>query len=176
MNWYLILKFIHVAAVISWLGGAGALVFAATISSTFEQRKNVVGTVTFLSKRLFIPALVVVLLSGGTMWWVGALTFEAWVAYGLAGIMVTGVLGAAVLGPSAERISAMVEKNAAPRELAPLTAKVLRLAQADMVALASIVFAMVVKPTWADTGLLLAMILVVIAGAAYFLTRPAQAV
>ena len=175
MSWYLILKFIHVAAVVAWLGGGGALVFAATISSTFEQRKNVIVIVTFLSKRLFIPALVVVLLSGGTMWWVGALAFEAWVAYGLVGIVVTGVLGAAVLGPSAERISAMVGKNASPQELAPLTAKVLRLAQADMVALASIVFAMVVKPTWADLGLLLATILVVIAGAAYFLTRPAQA-
>ena len=93
MNWYLILKFIHVAAVISWLGGSGALVFAATIRSTFEQRKNVIAIVTFLSKRLFIPALVVVLLSGVTMWWVGALAFEAWVAYGLAGIVVTGVLG-----------------------------------------------------------------------------------
>jgi len=69
----------------------------------------------------------------------------------------------------------MVDKNAPPHELAPLTAKVLRLAQADMVALASIVFAMVVKPMWADSGLLLAIITVVIAGAAYFLTRPAQA-
>jgi hypothetical protein len=161
--------------VISWLGGAGALVFAATISGTFEQRKTVIAVVTFLSKRLFIPALVIVLLSGGTMWWVGALTFDAWVAYGLIGVVVTGVLGAAVLGPSAERISVMVEKNAPAQEIAPLTSKVLRLAQADMMALASIVFAMVVKPTWADTGLLLGMIAVVIAGAAYFLTRPAAA-
>lgn len=173
MNWYLILKFIHVAAVISWLGGGGALVFAATIATSFEQRKNIINTVTFLSKRLFIPALVVVLLSGSTLWWTGALPLDAWVAYGLAGIVLTGAIGAGYLGPSAERISGMIERNAGAEELAPLTAKVLRVAQADMVVLATIVFAMVFKPTWADTGLLAGMIGVAIAGAAYFLLRPA---
>jgi hypothetical protein len=174
MNEYLILKFIHVAAAIAWLGGGGALVFAASISPTFEQRKNIVGTVTFLSKRLFIPALVIVLLTGLALWWVGAMAFEAWVAYGLAGIVLTGGIGSGFLGPNSARISAMVERNASQAELAPLTSRVLRVARADMVALASIVFAMVVKPTWADTGLLIGMIIVVIAGSAFFLLRPVK--
>ncbi|MEP6827761.1 MAG: hypothetical protein ABJA10_06775, partial [Aestuariivirga sp.] len=65
MNWYLILKFVHVAAVVSWLGGAGALVFAAAMMPTFKERTAVVQVVAFLSQRLFIPSLVVVLLSGG---------------------------------------------------------------------------------------------------------------
>jgi uncharacterized membrane protein len=173
MSWYLILKFIHVAAVIAWLGGAGALIFAATLSARTEDRKKVIDVVTFLSNRLFIPSLGVVLLSGGVMWWVGALTFDAWVAYGLAGILVTGALGALVLGPTAERISHMAANNASPGELAPAISKLLHGAQADMLALASIVFAMVFKPTWSDTGMLLGMIIVVAAGAAYFLTRPA---
>jgi hypothetical protein len=175
MNAYLILKFIHVAAAIAWLGGGGALVFAASISPTFEQRKAIVGTVTFLSKRLFIPSLVVVLLTGVALWWVGALAFEAWVAYGLAGILLTGGIGSGYLGPSSEKISTMVARNATQAELAPLTSKVLRVARADMVALASIVFVMVVKPTWADLGLLIGIIAVVAAGAAFFLLRPAKA-
>lgn len=174
MNWYLILKFIHVAGVISWLGGAGALVFAATISHTFEQRKSAIAIVTFLSPRLFIPALGVVLLSGGTLWWVGALTFDAWVAYGLTGILITGTLGVALLGPEAERISKLIEANAPQQEIATRTTKLLRMAQADMVVLASIVVVMVTKPSWSDTGSLFALIAVVIAAAAFFLTRPAK--
>src|SRR5450631_2383691 len=117
MNWYLVLKFIHVIAVVSWLGGAGALVFAAAMVPTFNARKSVVETVAFLSKRLFIPALVVVLLSGGTMWWVGALNFDAWVAYGLAGIVLTGVIGATKLGPTSERIAELIEAKASEAEV-----------------------------------------------------------
>ena len=172
MNWYLILKFVHVAAVVTWLGGAGALVFAAAMMSTFKERTAVLQVVAFLSNRLFIPSLVVVLLAGGTMWWVGALNFDAWVAYGLAGIILTGGIGALVLGPTSERLAGLLNSNAAEAEVKPQLFKLLRGAQADIVGLATIVFAMVMKPTWSDPWMLVGMIVVGAAGAAYFLTRP----
>ena len=172
MNWYLVLKFFHVAAAIAWLGGAGATVFAAAIVPTFEMRKNIIEVVGFLSNRLFVPSLVLVLVTGLLMWWVGALTFDAWVAWGLAGALLTGGIGATILGPTAERISKLLEANASEAEMAPQMMRLLRAAQADMVGLTTIVFAMVVKPSWSDRGLLIAMIVVLVAGASYFLTRP----
>lgn len=171
MSWFLLLKFVHVVAVILWLGGGAALVIAATISSSFEAKRNVIGVVTLLSHRLFIPALVVVLLSGLAMWWIGSLTFDAWVAYGLVGILLTGVIGAGILGPAAEKLDAMAAASTSQREMAAPLNRLLRGAQADLIALASIVFAMVVKPTWADTGLLFGMIAVVAIAAAFLLAR-----
>jgi hypothetical protein len=112
------------------------------------------------------------LLTGGISWWFSGFTLDAWVAYGLAGIVVTGVIGATILGPTAERIAKMMAANAKPEELKPMMFRLLRGAQADMFALFSIVFAMVLKPTWDDKALLIGMILVVAAGAAFCLTRP----
>jgi Predicted integral membrane protein (DUF2269) len=171
MSWYLLLKFIHVAAAIAWLGGAGATIFAAAMTASYRSRINIIEMVSYLSNRIFIPSLVIVLVTGATAWWIGALSFDAWVAWGLVGILITGGIGATILGPTAEKLNKAIAAGAPEAEVAPQLLKLLRLAQADLVGLSSIVFAMVMKPSWSDGWLLIVMLIVVLAGAGYFLSR-----
>jgi uncharacterized membrane protein len=166
MDWYLIVKFLHVACAVAWLGGGLALVILGVLA---DRARNdaalmaVIGGVVRIAPIVFIPGSVLVLLFGLAMVWLGGWAWEAWLVFGLAGIAVTGAVGTLVLGPLAEKSAKL---NAEGRQAEALTAgrRLLKYAKADYVIQFAIVFAMVVKPGWSDLGILLGMAGVVALG------------
>ena len=175
MDLYEILKFLHVAASILWLGGAFAVVFLGILADRARDTARlsaVIQQVTVIAPRIFVPGTVVVLVLGLLLIWVGNLAWEAWTLLGLLGILVTGSLGAFVLSPLAERAK---ETFAEGREAEALghCRRCLSIARFDLVMLFAIVYLMVAKPGWTDWPALLVVALALVLGGVAFL-RPEQ--
>ena len=148
---YTLLKFVHVAAVIIWIGGTGALgIVTARLAN--ERDRAAVGTLVahaaFYGRVIIAPAAVVTLLAGmAAAMRVGISLGTPWITWGFVAILLSLLLGAfplrltnATLGrlavaavPEAGRLSA------ARRQLVILTL-------VNLLLLLSAVWAMVAKP------------------------------
>jgi uncharacterized membrane protein len=178
MDGYLIVKFLHVSAAVLWLGGGIALLVLAILADRARQREAfmaVIADVGKLAPVVFMPGSVVVLLSGLAMIWLGGIAWDAWLVIGIAGIAVTAGLGALVLGPSAERITRLVQEPGLESEALAEGRHLLRIAKLDYVLQFTIVFAMVVKPGWTDAAILAGMAALVGLAAAMVLAWPGRA-
>lgn len=175
MDLYDIIKFLHVAASILWLGGAFSLVLlgiladragdAARLRSTMQQ-------VGIVAPRVFVPGTVAVLVLGLLLVWTGGLAWEAWNLLALLGILVTGGLGAFVLSPLAEKANRHFAEGREGEGVRD-SRRCLALARLDLAMLFAIVFLMVVKPGWTDWPALLVAALAVGLGA-LSLRRPGR--
>ena len=59
MDWYSIVKFLHVAAAVLWVGGGFALMLLAVradLAGNVERTLNAMGAIGELGNRLFMPA------------------------------------------------------------------------------------------------------------------------
>jgi uncharacterized membrane protein len=173
MDLYLILKFLHVAAAVVWLGGGFSLLVLATVQAEKADPARllaIVGQVAYVGPRVFLPASIITLLTGlGTVYMAG-LGWPAWIVLGFAGIVVTALLGALKLGPMSDRIVA-IAKQSGPHAALPDAMALIRLARFDYVMLFSIVFLMVAKPDWQDMTILAIPALAVLLGA-FMTVRP----
>jgi uncharacterized membrane protein len=145
---YLLLKFVHIAAVVVWIGGLLALaVITARLARAGEgdalaamRRQN-----RFFGQAVVGPAGGVALLAGLAMvgqagWGFGSL----WVVWGLVGFVVSMLLGAVPIRRAGEAVDALAPDD--PR-LAPLQSRLATLSAVNLLVLASVVWAMVFKPT-----------------------------
>ncbi len=174
MDTLLLLKFAHVSAAVLWVGGGfGLMLAAATLGSraSSERMAAILSIMATLAPRLFVPASLVVLISGISLGWFGGYGWPAWLVLGLAGIAATIALGAGLLGPGSERALRTAAK-AGPEAARSDMERVFRLARFDYVLHGAIVFLMVVKPGWDEVGLLAALALAVAAGATLILRTP----
>ncbi len=159
MDLYLATKFLHVATAVLWLGGGLALMLLAVLARRAGDRDDlftIIRLVTVLAPRVFVPGSFIVLVSGLGMVWFGGLAFEAWLVFGLAGIAATIVIGMTRLGPLSGKITYLVA-TARWDEAEEIAGSLLRAARVDYVLQFLIVFAMVVKPVWSDSGILAGM-------------------
>lgn len=160
MDLYLVAKFLHVACAALWLGGGLALMILAMQARRAGNREDMFTTIRLvmvLAPRVFMPGSILVLLFGLAMIWLGGLAWDAWIVFGMAGIAATAGLGMFRLGPLCERITGLTAAGEWAAAEAAADA-LIRAARVDYTLQFLIVFAMVVKPGWGDTGVLTAML------------------
>jgi uncharacterized membrane protein len=176
---FLILKFVHVSLAILWLGGGMCLILLAAFlgrNPADDRLMTIVRLVAIYAPRVFVPSSVLVLLSGIGTVHLGGFGWQAWVILGLAGVAFTGLFGARVLGPLADRAVRAAEAGGDAAGAAD-GRRLLRLARFDYVVQFAIVYLMVVKPGWDDIAPLALVAVAIAAGAALILrggeVRPA---
>jgi len=171
MSWYELLLFLHISAAIVWLG-AGFLITLVTFGarSSGDRAKELAEQqgLGWLAPRLFIPAslgtmiLGVLLVIDSDFWGFDQL----WIVIGLAGWLVSFVLGFFFLRPEGQRISAIVaERGPNDPELDGRLLNVAALDRFQVLVLFLVVADMVQKPTGDDEGILIVGALLIAAAA-----------
>jgi len=149
---YLWLKFVHVAAVAVWVGG----IFALTVLNARLARVGEPAAVAALGQQseafgrtVIGPAMGVVLIAG--LWMAGqfGIPFNSlWIVWGLAGFVVFILLGVVALGRTGAELGALA-RAAGPDNprVAALRQRISVLSWLNLLVLASVIWAMVFKPT-----------------------------
>ncbi len=151
MDRYEILKFVHIAAAIVWIGGAVAIQFFAHLARRSGDAQRMVALtrdVEWIGKRVFTPAALIVVILGFILVWDGPWTLGMeWVWISLIIFGISFALGVGFFTPESMRIGKMIEAEGAesPAVQARIT-RILNLIRIDLVLLFAIVYLMVAKP------------------------------
>lgn len=175
MDLYSILKFLHIASAVIWVGGGFALMvlgICAHRARSAEDLLAVMRGVGFIGPRVFLPASVLVLVFGLGMVWAGGWAWEAWLVLGLGGTLATALFGQFVLKPRADYIAALSADPRRRRDALRVAVELIALARIDYAVLFSVVGLMVLKPGWGDLPVLAAAGAVIAAAA--LLSRPGR--
>jgi uncharacterized membrane protein len=179
MDWYLVVKFVHIVAAMAWLGGGLAMIIGTALlarDTDFSARLRLLDLMNRLALPFFIPASTAVLVSGLVMaaLWVGF--GDAWLVLALAGIAVSLGIGMAIIKPVGERIATRAAKEGASPAVLADADLLTRVSRFDYAVMLAIVALMVFKPGWQDTAILFALGLVVaFAGALFLIPRRSRA-
>jgi uncharacterized membrane protein len=149
--YYNTLKFLHVLAAITWVGGgiyAQALATKVMREGDPAHMARTAKDLGDLGKRLNLPASVSVLVFGVWLVAVSAWNFtDAWILIGLGGIAATIVTGAFFLGPEAERLGKIAPtRDPADPEIQRRIKRIFAISRIDLVVLIVVVADMVFKP------------------------------
>ena len=152
MSVYEILLTIHILAAVIWVGGA----FAVNVLVMRMQNANQHARLLDLGKdfetlgmKVFMPASIVVLLAGiGLVLEVDGFDFtDFWVAFGLAGIAFSIIVGAGYLGPESGRLNALAaERGADDPEVQTRMRKLANISRIELIILLLVVADMAIKP------------------------------
>jgi uncharacterized membrane protein len=170
MIWYDIVKFLHVAAAVAWVGGGAVLVFQGLRAGRAKDHAALVLVVkqtVMLANIWFVPTAGATVLFGAVATTLGGTWGEAWVILGLIGFAVTFVTGHFLLQPTAAAID-VAEKDGRPDAVIANAKRLMALAKFDYLMLFTVVADMVLKPGWSDFWVLGAMACVVAAGFVLF--------
>jgi uncharacterized membrane protein len=172
MDWYSIVKFLHVTSAILWLGGGFVLVLLAVRAERSGDPQalmlNIRNTAA-LGMVLFMPASLATLLTGIMLaaLWTGF--SDLWIMIGLGGAAATFLTGLLFIKPVGDRLNAMVAQNGVTPAVLEEGRKLLRIAKFDYTVMIVIIADMVLKPTASDPAILGAMGALIVAGALLFL-------
>jgi uncharacterized membrane protein len=160
MDWYLVVKFVHIVAAMAWLGGGLAMLIASALLARdpdFSARLRLMDIMNRLALPLFMPASITVLVSGLVMaiLWVGF--SDAWLVLALAGIAASIGLGVGVIKPTGERIAERAAKEGGSPAVRADADMITRIGRFDYAIMLAIVALMVFKPGWQDTAILFAL-------------------
>lgn len=172
MDWYTLVKFVHIVAAIFWLGGGFAMLMLGEKAIRNPDRTEVLRfmrTMNGLALPLFIPASLTVLATGLTMatLWLGF--SAAWLVLALAGIAASLAIGMGVVKPVGDRIEARAEHEGASPAVMADAHRLARIGRFDYAIMMAIVALMVFKPSWQDAGFLFALGLLLAFAATLFL-------
>ncbi len=168
MDWYLILKFLHVSSAVIWIGGAFIMVMLATRADRSADDKilvDVVRQVAWAADRVYVPASISTLVFGLILAWYASLWANLWIILGLLGVASTVGLGILVLTPLAKKADTGFKARGASPEVVATSREILTLAKFDLVLLFTVIADMVLKPSPSDWLLLLVMALALLAAA-----------
>jgi uncharacterized membrane protein len=152
MTAYNLLKFIHVAAVVIWVGGALALAILNARLGRAGDRHALAAAAretVFFGRVVIGPAIGVVLFAGIAMVAVGHVPpRSAWIIWGLLAIVAFVLIGAVFTGRTGVELGrlAAVEPPDLPR-IATLQRRLGMLTVLNFLILFSTIWAMVFKPT-----------------------------
>lgn len=180
MDFYSVVKFMHVVAAVLWVGGGFALMLLAVRADRAgdtEGMLQVMRSVGELGNRLFMPASLVTLLLGLVMCWFWVGFRDLWIIIGLAGYAATFLIGTLVFKPTADRMSALIARDGVTPAVLEQGRRILKVARFDYAVMLVIVADMVLKPTPSDVPVLATMAMVFGLGlwAAFDGLRPAPA-
>ncbi len=161
MTRYELLVLLHVAAVIIWLGAGfliAVLVLGAERAGDRVKEAGHHRDVGWLAPRLFIPSSLATLVLGTLLVIDGPWTFGAlWIVIALVGWAVSFLLGFFYFKPEGERIGALVAQHGpAHPEVDQRLRRLNTVDRLQLVILFLVVADMVIKPTGADAGVLIA--------------------
>ncbi len=148
---YRSLLFVHVMAVIMWLGAGiifQLLAERATADNDEGKMRTLVALGDAFGKAYFGSLTAIVLLSGLSMVFVGDWGFgHVFVIGGLIGIVASGAIGGAVLGPVAERLQEQIGGGGAldAQAVADIT-RLRDVGRIDLLIMTVVVFLMTYKP------------------------------
>jgi uncharacterized membrane protein len=151
VNAYNLLKFLHVLSVIVWVGGVtalSALAWRVRGERNREVLKVLLPQLVGYGQRMIGPASGIVLLTGLAMVGmarIGFLTF--WVVWGYAGIILHSLLGAIVIRKRTMKLGQLAAANTDDATLGAASRSLWQAQLLYMLILASVVGAMVIKPT-----------------------------
>lgn len=159
MTFYELLLFLHVAAVVIWLGAGfliAVLVFGAERAGDRQKEAGHHQDVAWLAPRLFVPASFSTLVLGILLVIDGEWQLDQlWIVIGLVGWAVAFVLGFFYFRPEGERIGAMVaERGPADAEVDYRIRRLNAVDRVQLLILFVVLAAMILKPTGDDGGLL----------------------
>ena len=148
---YLILKFIHVAGVIFWVGGITAMTIWTIRAGRDPNPTSLAVTLRhalFYGQRVVGPSSGVVLLAGIGMVISAKISFGApWIVWGMAGILVHFIMGFTVLRTNGQKLAEVsASGNPDPVVLARLLNRQKTAATIYVLIMLSVVWAMVAKP------------------------------
>jgi uncharacterized membrane protein len=178
MDFYSIVKFLHIAAAMAWIGG-GVTIFAMAIfadrAKDDAEMMRILGSVGMMATRWFVPSSLATLVLGIVMAFLGGLWGELWVILGLAGFAATFLTGHFVLRIKAMAAGQLMAEGKVA-EAAVVGRRLMQVAKFDYVMLFVVVADMVFRPGWTDFATLGAFALVLVAAGYFFLgsgLRPA---
>lgn len=176
MSFYEIVLLVHIAAVIVWLGSGflvHLLAHRADKAQDVQRLQIVLADMSALANALFIPASLTVLAAGVVLVVDGPWGFDQlWVLIALGGFLATFLTGALVLGPTGEKIAAVIARDGGmSSDALARTRRLFAIARVDYVVLVVILMDMVLKPSADDLAPLLLMAAVLVGGSAYFLSQ-----
>jgi uncharacterized membrane protein len=151
MDLYDILQYVHVAAAVVWVGGATLfhIIGERAVASNDAARVQALLTDSeHLAKRFFMPASVTVLVFGIVTTINGDIGFEEpWIVGGIAGIVLSIVIGAGMIGPTSARLAQRMPTSGLDDEIRAGLNKIRNLSRIDLLILFVVVFLMVTKPS-----------------------------
>ncbi|WFP64420.1 DUF2269 family protein [Mesorhizobium sp. WSM4904] len=179
MDWYSIVKFLHVVSAILWVGGGFVLFLLGMLAEragNTEDKLQAMRASGELGGRFFAPMSMLTLIFGLVMcgFWVGF--SDLWIIIGLAGYATTFSIGMLVFKPTGERMGAMVAREGVTPAVLAIGQRMMSWARFDYAVMLVIIADMVLKPTLHDIGILAGMAVVVAAGAALALGGSRQLV
>jgi uncharacterized membrane protein len=148
---YDILKFIHVSAVVVWVGGIVALTVLNARLGRAGDRQTLAATAretAFYGRVIIGPSIGIVLLAGIAMVVIGHIpSHSAWIIWGLLGIVLFVLVGALFTGRTGAAISQlMTAERPDVARIAALQRRVSALTVLNVLVLFSTIWAMVFKP------------------------------
>ncbi|ESY74026.1 DUF2269 family protein [Mesorhizobium sp. M0051] len=169
MDWYSIVKFLHVISAVLWVGGGFVLFLLGVLAEragNIEDKLQAMRASGQLGGRFFAPMSMLTLIFGLIMcsFWVGF--SDLWILIGLAGYATTFSIGMLIFKPTGERIGEMIAKEGVTSAVLAIGDRMMRAARFDYAVMLVIIADMVLKPTARDIGVLAGMVLVILVGAA----------
>ena len=152
MTLYEFLLFVHVLAVIAWIGGALYVLLVTELALRAREQELVVRLLHYddrLAPVLYIPAGLIVLGAGIGLVLDGnwSMTDDGWILAGLIALVLAFVVGFAFFLPAGKRLNQAVAQSGARSSEARAALDRIRLvAWADLVLLVFAVFVMTTKP------------------------------
>lgn len=147
---YNALKFLHVCAVIVWVGGVVTLV---VVNARLARERDGAALQLlsrqgeFLGKALIGPGALITLLAGGTLVWRMGIGMPLWVVWGLIGFLASMAIGAGLLQRAGRELAELaVSGKADPARMDRVRRRISTLGVINILVLLSTVWAMVFKP------------------------------
>lgn len=168
MDWYSIVKFLHIVSATLWVGGGFVLFLLGVLAEragNIEDKLQAMRASGQLGGRFFAPMSMLTLIFGLIMcgFWIGF--SDLWILIGLAGYATTFSIGMFIFKPTAERMAGMIAKDGVTPAALAVGQRMMSVARFDYAVMLVIVADMVLKPTAHDLAVLAGMALVVVAGA-----------
>lgn len=168
MDWYSIVKFLHVVTAILWVGGGFVLFLLGVLAEragNIEDKMQAMRASGQLGGRFFAPMSMLTLIFGLIMcsFWVGF--SDLWIIIGLVGYATTFSIGMFIFKPTGERMGAMIAKDGITPAALAIGQRMMSAARFDYSVMLVVIADMVLKPSVHDIGILAGMVLVVVVGA-----------
>jgi uncharacterized membrane protein len=147
---YDVLKYVHVLAAAIWVGGAFFIqLLALRVGQSTDpgDLPKFGRNIAFLGLRVFLPASLVLFVSGAAMVAQAWSFSQLWVSVSMALWFVSVLVGALYIGPRTQKVAELFEVEGPASESAhALTARIYLVSRLELLSFALIIALMVFKP------------------------------